>query len=373
MPERDSGNGNRREPKKEEKNVVSFKVWDKEKEETELYALKRFVVTGARKGPHVLINAGSHGDEFLAIDTAKKVYEELNPEEVNGKISIIPEANIFAAIKNKRETPEPEFELYESEERNLNRCFNAVELEDGPDGNITERLAYHILKLVVKSDYCFDLHTATAPGHKIDQIREKVHPDIDRGIIKEQERLIANSGVQYVIKSSPESIGEGVLAGIAPMHGVPSVTVEVGGGAYSEEELDRYVAVVMNLLKESGALYGSPDKADQKVYRSLYEVWATTAGEYEAVKDPGEEVRKGEVLGIVTNERGEHEIASPYEGLVESVHRQDWVNEGTRIGYVATQQERNVLEAIIDFFSRIISIHKSKVRRKTEREGALWW
>lgn len=384
MSERDPGNStnvedvrsidrNQQDFGKEEKNIVSFKVWDKEEEETELYALKRYVVTGARKGPHVLINAGSHGDEFLAIDTAKQVYEELDPRAVNGKISIIPEANVFAAIKNKRETPEPEFELYESEERNLNRCFNAANLDDGPDGNITERLAYHILKMAANADYCFDLHTATAPGYKIDQIREKMHPDFGKEVVQAQERLIRNSGVEYVIKTPPSSIGEGVLAGIAPKYGVPSVTVEIGGGAYSEEELDRYVAVVMNLLKEAGALYGSPDSTDQKVYRNLIEVWATTAGEYEAVKKPGEEVMKGEVMGVITNERGEHEVESPIEGLVESIHRQDWVNEGTRIGYVATQQERSFIEAITEFISRIVSIHTSKVRRKANREGLVSW
>jgi predicted deacylase len=331
--------------------------------------LKRYVVEGARNGPHVYINAGSHGDEFLAIDTAKKVYEELDPREVNGTISIVPEANIFATMKNKRETPEPEYELYESEERNLNRCFNSVDLEDGPTGNITERLAYHILKLAVDADYCFDLHTATAPGYKIDQIREKTHPDFSKDVIREQERLIRNSGVEYVIKTPPESIGEGVLAGILPKYGVPSVTVEIGGGAYSEDELERYVAVVMNLLKEAGALYGEPDESEQQVYQYLSEVWATTAGEYEAVKTPGEDVIKGEVLGVIRNERGEHEIESPFEGLVESIHRQDWVNEGTRIGYVATQQERSFLEAIMEFFSRIISRHRERVRSRRDREG----
>ncbi len=353
---------------KEEKTIVSFKVWDKDAEETALYALKRYVVDGARNGPHVVVNAGSHGDEFLAIDTAKELYDRLDPEDVNGTISIIPEANVFAAIKNKRETPEPEFELYESEERNLNRCFGTVELDEGPDGNITERLAYHLLKQVVKADYCLDLHTATSPGYKIDQIRGKTNPEFDRDILEAQERLIRNSGLEHVIKTPPEHIGDGVLAGVAPKHGVPAVTVEIGGGAYADEELERYVTVVMNLLKEAGSLYGDPENADQKIYRGLEEVWATTAGEYNQVKEPGDEVMKGETIGVITNERGEHEIESPYEGLVESTHRQDWVNEGTRVSYIAIRRERGFIEGLVEGISRFFRHYAARMDLR-EREG----
>lgn len=357
------------EAKKDEKTMVSFKIWDKEAEETELYALKRYVIRGARNGPHVVINAGSHGDEFLAIDTAEALYEELDAAAVNGTISIIPEANIFAAIRNKRETPEPEFELYESEERNLNRCFDRVDLDDeSASGNITERLAYHILQLVTTADYCFDLHTATAPGYKIDQIRGKTNPEFGKDVLNKQDRLIRNAGVEHVIKTPPSKIGSGVLAGVAPRHGVPAVTVEIGGGAYDDEELERYKTVVRNLLKEAGSLYGDPEHTDQKVYRDLHEVWAPTAGIYTPTKEPGDDVVKGDVIGVIENERGEHEITAPYDGLVESVHREDWVNEGTRVSYIAIKQERSFLEAISAAVSRLIRSYTARVGQRT-REG----
>lgn len=358
---------------KEEKTIVSFKVWDKDEEETELYALDRYVVTGERNGPHIVVNAGSHGDEFLAIDAAKELYERIDPADVNGKISIIPEANIFAALKNKRETPEPEFELYESEERNMNRCFGSVDLEAGPGGNITERLAYHVLNLVVKADYCLDLHTATAPGYKIDQIRGKINPEFSKEVIEDQERLIRNSGLEYVVKTPAQYIGEGVLAAVAPKHGVPAVTIEIGGGAYSDEELERYVTVLMNLLKETGSLYGQPDTVEQKIYRDLEEVWAPTAGTYEPLKEPGEEVLKGEAIGVITNETGEHEITSTYDGLVESVHRQDWVNEGTRVSYIAIKQERTLFEAFKDAVTRFFRRYSSRIDLRERREGMIRW
>lgn len=357
-----------REPRKEEKNIVSFKVWDKEEEETELYALKQYIVQGSREGPHVVVNAGSHGDEFLAIDTAKRVYEELEPENVRGTVSIIPEANVFACLKNKRETPEPEFEVNESEERNLNRCFDSVDLEEGPTGNITERLAYYILNLVSDADYCLDLHTATAPGYKLEQIRGKTSPKFSKEVHDAQEQLIRNSGIRYVIKTPSDSIGKGVLAGTAPLYGVPAVTVEIGGGAYSEDELERYTEVVMNLLKAADTLQGEPEDVEQEIYRDMHEVFATTAGEYEPKKESGDDIRKGEALGIIRNETGEHEVVSAYDGLVESVHRQDWVNEGTRVSYIAIKKERGFFEALVDTVSRILERYATRVGKST-REG----
>lgn len=341
-------------PGKETRTLVSFKIWDKDAEAIELYELERYVVDGERDGPHVVVNAGSHGDEFLAIDAAKRLYEELDPAVVRGTVSIIPEANIFAAEKNTRETPVPEFELYEDEERNLNRCFNTVDLDGESGGTITERLAYHILRFVVKTDYCFDLHTATNPGYKIDQIRKKTDPAFAGTVQQEQERLVRNSGVEYVIKTPSNMIGEGILAGVAPQHGVPTVTVELGGGAYSQQELADYLLVLRNLLRTAGTLPSDPETVDQEVYRGLVKVSAPTAGRYTKTRRPGDAVEKGEVIGRIENDEGVHPVESPYEGLVESVHRQEWVNEGTKLGHIAVKRERGVFETVVTGLARIV-------------------
>lgn len=339
---------------KEERTIVSFKIWDKEEEQTELYTLNRYVVEGDADGPHVVVNAGSHGDEFLAIDTAKRLFDELDPDEVRGRVSIIPAANIFAAKGHSRETPVPEFELYEDEERNLNRCFNSIDLDEEPTGSITERLAYHVLKLISRADYCFDLHTATNPGYKIDQIRQKTDPSFDNDVQRAQAELVTYSGLEYIIKTPSEKIGEGILAGVAPMHGVPTVTVEIGGGAYAEEELEEYLQVVLNLLQTADVLPGEPDKTSQQTYRDLMKISSPTAGRYQVVAEPGTEVAAGDVIARIENDEGEHDVEAPYDGLVESVHRQEWVNEGTKLGHIAIKRERGPLETLFTGLARML-------------------
>ncbi|MFB6294729.1 MAG: succinylglutamate desuccinylase/aspartoacylase family protein, partial [Candidatus Nanohaloarchaea archaeon] len=133
---------------KEKRRIVSFKIWDRDAQRTERHVLEEYIVDGAGDGPHVVCVSGSHGDELLAIDAAKRMYRELDPADVHGTVSFIPEANMFAVAKGTRETPVPEIEIYEDEERNLNRCFSTVDLDGGESGNITERLAYHILDTV---------------------------------------------------------------------------------------------------------------------------------------------------------------------------------------------------------------------------------
>lgn len=345
---------------KQTKTLVSFEIWDKEAGATERHSLKRHVVDGDEDGPHTVITAGIHGDEFLGIDAAKQVYRELDEDRVKGTVSIIPEANMFAVSRGVRDTPVPDFELYEDEERNLNRCFNRVDSDGEEGGNITERLAHHILQLVEDADYCLDLHTATQPGYKLDQIREKISRGFDDEVLEKQEKLVRNSGVEYVVKTPEGRIGEGLLAAEAPASGVPAVTVEIGGGIYTDAELEGYVNVVMNLLRTAGNLPGDPETREQKVYRDLMKISAPAAGEYEKSVRQGDEVSPGDVIAEIENEDGTLAVESPYEGVVESVHRREWVNEGTKLGHIAVREERHPL---IDFFTDLSQTLKTVIAR----------
>lgn len=339
---------------KEVEPVVSFEIWNKASERVEEHVVNRYVVHGAADGPHVVVVAGSHGDELLAIDTAKQLFKELDPDDVTGTVSVIPTANIFAVAKGTRETPVPEYELYEDEERNLNRCFNSVDLEAGEQGPLTTRLAYHLLSLIVDADVCLDLHTATNPGYKIDQIRRKTDPAFSNDVQRAQERLVKQSGLPYVLKTPSGDIGSGILAGVAPRHGVPTVTVEIGGGLYTESELAEYLDVVRNLLVSAGALAGGVARTEQHIYRDLVKVSSPAAGTYTAHVEPGDTVSQGDPLATIESDRGTHEVTAPYDGLVESVHRKDWVNEGTKLGHIAIRKERGPIAALVRGLARTL-------------------
>ncbi|MFB6294436.1 MAG: succinylglutamate desuccinylase/aspartoacylase family protein, partial [Candidatus Nanohaloarchaea archaeon] len=166
--------------------------------------------------------------------------------------------------------------------------------------------------------------------------------------------LVRNAGIPYILRTSTDTIGRGVLAGVAPRHGVPSVTVEIGGGMYTPTELDDYVRVIRNLLITTGVIDGDQDTGEQEVYEELVKISAPTAGEYTATADPGDEVMRGDVIGRIENDDGVEHVASPVDGLVESVHQEDWVNEGTKLGHIAVPEDTGIVASVVRDLSRML-------------------
>lgn len=66
-------------------------------------------------GPDVLLTAGNHGDEFEGQIALLKLLRELQPEQVNGRIIILPRLNLPAAAAGRRTSP--------LDDGNLNRLF----------------------------------------------------------------------------------------------------------------------------------------------------------------------------------------------------------------------------------------------------------
>src|SRR5947207_2627633 len=102
-------------------------------------------VVGRRPGPHLLITAGVHGDEWEPMVAARELARQIQPDALAGRLTIIPIVN------------EPAY-----------RCGERVG-EDGmdlarvcpgrPDGGMTERIAHEFSELIRSADYYIDLHT----------------------------------------------------------------------------------------------------------------------------------------------------------------------------------------------------------------------
>ncbi|MCB2042915.1 MAG: succinylglutamate desuccinylase/aspartoacylase family protein, partial [Rhodoferax sp.] len=66
-------------------------------------------------GPTVFLMSGNHGDEYEGQITLAKLIRELEPEQVRGRIIILPAANLPAAMAGTRVSP--------IDQGNLNRAF----------------------------------------------------------------------------------------------------------------------------------------------------------------------------------------------------------------------------------------------------------
>src|SRR6476469_6600173 len=83
--------------------------------------------SASEEGPHLLIIAGVHGDEFEPIIAATNLVNRLQNKYIKGKVTILPIANIIAYDIGKR---------CGTDKKYLARTFTGKEI-----GYITEKIA----------------------------------------------------------------------------------------------------------------------------------------------------------------------------------------------------------------------------------------
>ena len=80
------------------------------------------------KGPTAFFQAGNHGDEYEGQIALTKLIRELEPGRIQGRVIILPAANLPAAMAGARVSP--------IDDGNLNRSFPG-----DPDGTVTQQIA----------------------------------------------------------------------------------------------------------------------------------------------------------------------------------------------------------------------------------------
>src|SRR5450830_1918354 len=104
-------------------------------------------IEGAKPGPTVTITAGIHGAEYPGIVSAIRLFKELTPETVAGKIQIV-------TISSLKAFESRSMFVCPVDGKNLNRVFPGDK-----DGSYTQVLAYHLFNdVILKGDYYLDLH-----------------------------------------------------------------------------------------------------------------------------------------------------------------------------------------------------------------------
>lgn len=121
-------------------------------------------------GPTALLTGGNHGDEYEGPTALLKLTQELLPEQVQGRIIIIPAMNYPAFTNASRTSP--------IDAGNMNRSFPG-----NPRGTITERIADYFSRVLIPlCDYALDLHSggktldiiALAAAHRLsDKTQER--------------------------------------------------------------------------------------------------------------------------------------------------------------------------------------------------------
>lgn len=284
------------------------------------------------EGPTALFTGANHGDEYEGPIALQSLAHRLAPEQIKGRVIILPFMNQPAFAAARRTSP--------LDGGNLNRSFPGK-----PDGTPTQKIAdYFINELVPMADIVLDYHSG---GKTLDFIPFAAAHLLDAAT--QQAACIAameafNAPYSMTLK---EIDSVGMYDTAVEEAGKVLVTTELGGGGTSTAASVRIAEKgARNVLIHAGILDGKPERApstqiDTTEGDCFY--LSETSGLFEMAVDLGETVAKGAVLArIWSTERSglaPLEIRARQGGIMAARHFPGLVGPGDCVAVVANLKD----------------------------------
>lgn len=271
------------------------------------------VFHGAGAGPVLALTAGVHGYEFPPILAGQQLLTRIDPGRLAGTVILVRLAHV-AAFEHRVPYVNP------FDRKNLNRVFPGK-----TDGTQAERIAWALTNEVIRRS---DLHVELHSGDGAEWL--EAFAGIYGGKLAADQYAKSREiglafGFQNIVKYSMETQAQ-VDAGRslnrqAVADGKPTVLIEIGeNGRRDATFVDAIVKGVDNLLRVLKMMPGAPDppRADVRWFEGTADPTATVTGIYTPVATTGRAVRKGDLIGTVTDYAGRERerILSPVDGYV---------------------------------------------------------
>src|SRR5918994_7523184 len=208
-------------------------------------------------GPTLYLGAGTHGDEYEGQITLSHLIRTLDPGEIQGRLIILPAANLPAAMAGQRCSP--------IDDGNLNRSFPG-----DPDGRPTAAIAHFIESVLLPlCDAAVDLHSGGKTLEYLPSalVRQRAGDPLAAAKLAALKAFRAPIG--YLVSDARENR---TLTAAAGRIGIVAVGTEIGGaGTVKLETLKVARTGVRNMLAHFG-LIERPARGDDGVEPLLMEV-----------------------------------------------------------------------------------------------------
>lgn len=241
------------------------------------------------EGPSVLLVAGNHGDEWEGQIGLGNLIRHIEPEDIRGRLIILPSANFPAALEGRRTSP--------IDQGNLNRAFPG-----NAHGTITQQIAHWIEhELLPGFDYACDFHSGGSSLIYIPSALVAHHPE--PAILEKTIGLAKAFGAPVTFISRAPG-GDRAFTSAASRQGVVALTTELGGGGFvTPESLSVAEQGMRRVLAHVGLLQGPiPAPASTRLTESVgadYYVYASEGGLFEPLVELGEEVSACQPAGRI--------------------------------------------------------------------------
>lgn len=284
--------------------------------------LNSTTIEGSADGPHLLITAGVHGDEYEPMACVRRLIHELHPDALHGKVTLVPCVN------------EPSFARGE---RTADDGLDLARICPGnPDGSITMQIADALSKLIREADYYIDLHTG---GRRYDILSMVGYGLVEDEAVLNKQRQMARAFNMPIIWGTTSKLNGRSLS-VARDAKVPAIYAEWGGPSpMAPEAVEEYTLGCLGVMVELGMLdRPMPDSITEFVIEDDGESSGhlqinnptPVAGFWQSAVQLGQMVDEGQLLGTVTDHLGQNitEVRSNSAGMVLVLRALHQIDEG---------------------------------------------
>ncbi|MEP6536363.1 MAG: succinylglutamate desuccinylase/aspartoacylase family protein [Bryobacteraceae bacterium] len=286
------------------------------------YSVVPLTVINGNRGPNsngVICFGGTHGNEYEGQVGVKRLCTDLDPEQMAGRVVLMPQLSESACVANSRTSP--------LDGVNMNRAFPG-----NPRGTISSRIAHFVkTRVFPQGRVVIDIHSGGMEGafpHCT-----SFHPIPDPKQLAEIATVsrLFDTGIVMIYSSAMAS---GLLTDEAEAEGKITIGSEFGAGASTDRLGVRHAYDgTKNVLRHYGLLDGEiikirpAESAPTRLIRAdkldSY-IPAPRNGVWEPVIQPGQAVEQGEVLGRL-HDFSDHsspplEILAPRAGYIAMLH-----------------------------------------------------
>ena len=248
-------------------------------------------ISGQADGPHLLITAGVHGDEFEPMAAARALLTQLDARQLRGRVTIVPCVN------------EP---AYERGQRVADDGLDLARVCPGDaKGSVTMRTAHALSALIRGADYYIDMHTGGS-GLRLSPLSGYIL-HTNPAVLDAQRRMASAFNLPIIWGTHPAA--EGRSLSVARDENIPAIYTETGGGGSCDKNLvDDCIQGCFNVMIELGMLnlmkpesrvqYVVEDPRDQSGHLQIQHP-APMAGFFDPSVALGDVVRAGDLIGTV--------------------------------------------------------------------------
>ncbi len=278
---------------------------------------------GKEDGPILFVSAAIHGDEINGVDIVRRLLKHKALSKLKGTLIAIPIVNVFGFNDKSRYLPD---------RRDLNRSFPGER-----HGSLASQIAYIFrTEIVDKCTHGIDLHTAA--------IHRRNLPHVRVNFSKPQDMDLARAfGAPVMLNASSR---DGSLREMVSEKNIPTLLFEGGSALRFDNRVSKVgVQGIINVMRAIGMLpHSSQDDEPARepyIARSSHWIRAPQSGILLTKKRLGDYIEKNDVIGIMTNPFGDHEVPvlSPFAGVVIGQSILPLANEGDALFHIACFDE----------------------------------